>query len=194
MFREKFIGNDNYTGTLCLHPFFEAQWIDFTQNEIFSILEKCDYQELLLEGSLLITDYSSIFFDFGFLRKPVIYTHFDYEEYRNTHYKKGYFNYYLDGFGPICKDINCTVNEIIFELENNCLLRKKFLLRINKFFKFSDENSSERIFHEIIKTKSKIIIKYRNSKIFYFVFVMSFILFFKIIKRLKKINEFIIYN
>ena len=185
---------NNYTGTFCLHPFFEAQWIDFTQNEIFSILEKCDYQELLLEGSLLITDYSSIFFDFGFLRKPVIYTHFDYEEYRNTHYKKGYFNYNLDGFGPICRDINCTVNEIIFELENNCLLRKKFLLRINKFFKFSDENSSERIFHEIIKTKSKIIIKYRNSKFFYFVFVMTFILFFKIIKRLKTINEFIIYN
>ena len=130
----------NYTGILCLHPFFESQWIDFKQNEIFSIMEKCEYQKLLLEASLLITDYSSIFFDFAYLRKPVIYTHFDYEEYRKTQYDKGYFDYNLDGFGPICKDIDCTINEIIFEMEHNCMIRKKFLLRINDFFTFFNEN------------------------------------------------------
>ena len=42
---------------------------------------------------MLITDYSSIFFDFGYLNKPVIYSHFDYNEYRANHFRKGYFDY-----------------------------------------------------------------------------------------------------
>ena len=84
----------------------------------FLIEEKCNYQEFLLESSLLITDYSSIFFDFGYLRKPVIYSHFDYEKYRKSHYREGYFDYKYDGFGPVCFNINCTINEIIYEIKN----------------------------------------------------------------------------
>ena len=53
----------NYTGIFCLHPSLSSQYIDFTKNQFFSTIEKCDYQNLLLESSLLITDYSSIFFD-----------------------------------------------------------------------------------------------------------------------------------
>jgi CDP-glycerol glycerophosphotransferase (TagB/SpsB family) len=62
----------DYTGILCLHPYFSKHWIDFKQNKIFSVLSECNYQKLLLKSSLLITDYSSIFFDFGYLNKPVI--------------------------------------------------------------------------------------------------------------------------
>ena len=149
-----------YHGTFCLHPNFKSQWIDFNKNELISLVEKCDYQNLLLESSLLITDYSSIFFDFGYLRKPVIYAHFDYEDYRSNHYKEGYFNYKNDGFGPICKNIECIIDEIISEMKNNCSLRKKYLRRIKKYFKFWDENNNERIFKEIIKNKNN------NTEIF----------------------------
>ena len=141
----------NYKGIFCLHPSFSSQYIDFNQNDFFSVIEICNYQKLLLESSLLITDYSSIFFDFAYLKKPVIYAHFDYEEYRKNHYNKGYFDYNKNGFGPVCKDINCTINEIIFEIENNCILRKNYLRRIKKFFTFSDANNSKRILTEILK-------------------------------------------
>ena len=82
----------NYTGIFCLHHYFSAQWIDFQKNDQFVIKDKCNYQELILESSLLITDYSSIFFDFGYLKKPIIYTQFDYHEYRLEHFSEGYFN------------------------------------------------------------------------------------------------------
>ena len=148
-----------YKGIFCLHPCFSAQWIDFVQNDYFSVRSRCNYQKFLLESSLLITDYSSIFFDFGYLRKPIIYSHFDYKEYRNTHYKEGYFDYRFDGFGPVCQDINCTVNEIIYEIENDCILRKKYLKRIKKFFTFSDERNCERVFKAITRNNQNFISK-----------------------------------
>ena len=51
----------NYTGVLCLHPYFSKQWIDFKQNKIFSVLSECNYQKLLLnEGAeMKIVHYSN---------------------------------------------------------------------------------------------------------------------------------------
>jgi len=171
------LNKTNYTGIFCLHPSLSSQYIDFDKNKYFTIIEKCNYQKLLLESSLLITDYSSIFFDFAYLRKPVIYTHFDYKEYRNTHYKEGYFDYYRDGFGPICKDIKCTINEISFELENNCILRRKFLRNIKRFFSFFDNKNSERILKEITKDKmnKKKFSKYTFSAFLSFILTLIFL-------------------
>ena len=42
---------------------------------------KIDMQELLLASDLLITDYSSCFFDFELLKRPVIHFAYDYEDY-----------------------------------------------------------------------------------------------------------------
>jgi len=170
-----FMDKYNYKGIFCLHPCFSAQWVDFQQNNYFLIEEKCNYQEFLLESSLLITDYSSIFFDFGYLRKPVIYSHFDYEKYRKSHYREGYFDYKYDGFGPVCFNINCTINEIIYEIKNNCFLRVKYLKRIKKFFSFLDQNNCERVFNEIIKKKKNI------KSINKYIIIIILINFFKIV-------------
>ena len=141
----------NYTGVFCLHQYFSAQWIDFTKNQQFTIKNICNYQELLFEGSLLITDYSSIFFDFGYLKKPIIYTHFDYEEYRKNSFPEGYFSYKIDGFGPIYYNVKSTVDSIIRYIKNSCLLNIKYLRRINSFFTFYDEHNNDRLYKEIIQ-------------------------------------------
>lgn len=47
------------------------------------------YQELFNKSMLLITDYSSVFFDFAYLKKPVIYYRAG-DEYHN---KSGYFDF-----------------------------------------------------------------------------------------------------
>ena len=186
-----YMSKNNYTGILCLHPCFSSQWIDFNQNKYFSVFEKCDYQKLLLNAAILITDYSSIFFDFGYLRKPIIFTHFDYDEYRANHYQQGYFNYEKDGFGPVCKDINCTVKEIIYEIENNGILRKKYLRRIRKIFTFSDGNNCKRIYekikgitnHENIESNYYFIYKY-------FILISLAIIIYKANNLYSNIDEF----
>ena len=163
----------NYTGLFCLHPTFSSQYIDFTRNNIFSIRNKCNYQNDLIKASLLVTDYSSIFFDFAYLRKPLIYAHFDYKEYRMNHYPKGYFDYEKDGFGCITHDLKSTVDEIINEIENNCILRKKYLKRIKKFFTFFDEHNNDRLYMEIINNKNiRETLRESNSIILYIILIL----------------------
>ena len=141
----------HFFGLFCLHPYFSEQIIDFTPNNFIAIKTNCNYQELLPKASLLVTDYSNIFFDFAYLKKPIIYSHFDINEYRKYQYPEGYFDYFKDGFGPVCYNIECLENELIELLINNCKQNKKYINRIKKFFSFSDNNNNERIYSEIIK-------------------------------------------
>ena len=170
----------DYKGYFCLHPSFTEQWIDFRKNPQFIIKETFDYQEVLSKASLLITDYSSVFFDFAYMEKPIIYTQFDYEEYRNSHYKNGYFNYERDGFGPVYYNLEKTILGIIEEIENNCVMKKRYLRRIRNFFAFFDENNNERILREIYGILHQTKNKYFDKILFFckYVYIFVFVLIF----------------
>ena len=164
---------NNYTGIFCLHPNFAEQWHLFNQNIIIQINNNCNLQELITKSSLLITDYSSIFFDFGYIEKPVIYTQFDYIEFRSKHFPVGYFNYEKNGFGPICYDIHNCIKTIINEIRNNAKLKRFYLRRIKQFFKYIDDKNCFRIYSEITKqsktvdTNEKIV-----KKLIYFILIL----------------------
>ena len=146
---------NDYKGIFCLHPNFASQYKYFKENNIFKIKERCNNQELFAKVSLLVTDYSSIFFDFGYIQKPVIFTQFDYKEYRNSHFPKGYFDYKKDGFGKICYDMQCSIESIKSEIENNCILQKLYNKRMKKFFQYHDDNNCVRVYNKIMKIKDK---------------------------------------
>lgn len=59
-------------------------------------------QELFVKSEFLITDYSSVAFDFASMDKIVFYYQFDKDCFFNNHtYFKGYFDYETSGFGPV---------------------------------------------------------------------------------------------
>ena len=173
----------NYTGIFCLHQNFQAQWIDFTKNEKFIVQETCDYQSQLLNASLLVTDYSSIAFDFGYLKKQIIYFHFDYKNYRSFQFPEGYFDYEKDGFGPIYKDIDSLIDGIIESLKSNCSIEKNYLRRIESFFTFFDENNNERLYKELTKRRN---LEYKVPATYHSYAIDGFIIFL----FLKSINYF----
>ena len=179
----------NYRGIICLHPFFSEQSKDFKTNKIFSILKVCDYQNLILKSSLLVTDYSSVFFDFAYLKKPLIYVHFDYGLYRNYHYAQGYFDYSKHGFGIICYDLNCAINNIIFNLKNGCKLEQIYLKRINRFFKFIDDKNCERLYLSLLNN-SYINIRENNQINEYIITFVILAILIKYIIREKIYNFF----
>ena len=54
--------------------------------------ESWDTQELLMNTDILITDYSSIYIDYLLLDRPMMFYHYDYEEYLQTD-REMYFDY-----------------------------------------------------------------------------------------------------
>lgn len=109
-----------------------------------------DVQDLLRQSSLLVTDYSSVAFDYAYMNKNVIYYQFDLKQYRDEQYSDGYYSYENDGFGPVCSDYQST-KEYIKDFLNNPESLKEYNKRIGQFFKYSDCNNCERIYQEIVK-------------------------------------------
>lgn len=106
-----------------------------------------DIQTVLKESAIMITDYSSVYMDFAYMNKPVLYFQFDYEEYRKRQLQEGYFNYEKDGFGPVLYDIDALVNSFINIYNNG--LESHYLERMKLFFEIRDQKNCERIYKHL---------------------------------------------
>ena len=84
-----------FEGEFYNHPAFFSQANDFKGNDTIKVVnDKANYQNIFRENALLITDYSSVAFDFSYMKKPVVYCQFDRDSFFKRHtYKKGYFDY-----------------------------------------------------------------------------------------------------
>ncbi|MBQ0111270.1 MAG: CDP-glycerol glycerophosphotransferase family protein [Oscillospiraceae bacterium] len=116
-----------------------------------------DVQQLLIESKLLVTDFSSVFFDFGYMNKPSVYYHFDRERYINEHYDftKGYFSYDDDGFGEVAFEHDTLVDLIEQYIKRDFTLSDEYSARISKFFPLQDTRNSERIYEKIMDLLKK---------------------------------------
>ena len=108
-----------------------------------------DVQTLLKESRLLVTDYSSVFFDFAYMRKPVVYFQFDQDEFFSKHYNRGYFSYQKMGFGPVTVSAESTVDTMIQSAECDFLPTEAYRKRMEEFFPLYDQKNCERIFAAI---------------------------------------------
>ncbi len=116
------------------------------------LTENVSYNNIFKTGSLLVTDYSSVAFDFAYLKKPVIYCHFDKKEFEQSHtYKPGYFEYERDGFGRVTYDETSLVEEINNTLAKDCKMKPKYLEKVENFFRYTDKNNSRRIYNRLTK-------------------------------------------
>ena len=114
--------------------------------------EGISYTEMFKRGALLLTDYSSVQFDFSYLKKPVVYCQFDREEFFSSHTcQEGYMEYERDGLGPVTYDLDTTVDTLCAYMENDCRLEEKYRERIDKTFKFTDRDNCERTFNRIME-------------------------------------------
>lgn len=107
--------------------------------------KKFDVQTLLIESALLVTDFSSVFFDFAYMGKPVLYYHFDTEAYRKNHYKEGYFSYEEHGFGPVLHTSDGLIQAMIDAMRADFANPEKYKQRADSFFGHRSRNNCERI-------------------------------------------------
>ena len=108
------------------------------------------YRDAFAEGNLLITDYSSVVFDFAYLQKPILYYQFDKEKFFREHtYRQGYYDYEKDGFGEVAYTESALVQLIIQYIKKDCSVKEKYKTRMVQAFAYHDRNCCERVFNRI---------------------------------------------
>lgn len=121
------------------------------ENESIIIADRHHYdvQDLLIKSKILVTDYSSVFFDFAYMNKPEVFFHFDYKRFVSNHYAKGYFDYEKDAFGPCFKDEKKLVDYLSDLLDRDCCQPSEYGIRADEFFNMRDNHNCERTFEAI---------------------------------------------
>lgn len=136
------------------YPHFEIQkrlncFKSKSDNIVICSMNDYDVQDLLLQSNILITDFSSVAFDFGYMNKPIIYYHFDIDDYYAKHYQRGYFDYKKDGFGETPNNIDDLVQLIKKYETSGFRMRKEYEKRLSGFFSHMDFDNCARIYEEI---------------------------------------------
>lgn len=147
----KILKENNYQ--LVFYPHFEVQkhlknfnCLNLADNVIVADFH-FDVQTLLKESLLLITDYSSVYFDFAYMKKPVILFQFDETDFRKNHYQKGYFD--ESSLGVKAYDIETLFTEIRYQIKNGMKQHDVHRKFIDSFFEKKDNLNCERTFLSI---------------------------------------------
>lgn len=146
--------NNNLEIIFCLHPNMQKYTKYFKDAPVTVISQgEVEVQRLLKESALMITDYSSVGFDFSFLYKPIIYYQFD----RNLFIGPNPSHLDLDRDlpGDIVTELDELLERLQFYVTNNFTMLEENKKRANKFIKYRDTNSSERIYNVVKDLKKK---------------------------------------
>lgn len=115
----------------------------------FDLSEYRDINELLLITNVLITDYSSVIFDYVLLNKPIIYFVYDLEEYASG--RGFYYDFDEYVYGDVVKNQSALIKSI--KKENMAKTkREKFY---QKFMSACDGHSIEKTYDLIFKDQNR---------------------------------------
>ncbi|MDF9866673.1 CDP-glycerol glycerophosphotransferase [Bacilli bacterium PM5-3] len=130
--------------------YFISNEFDYKKYEGFiyngNLIQDINY--LYIISDILITDYSSVFFDFSLLNRKISFFMYDYEFYKNT--LRGFYLEDNQLPGNISRTEKELVNDILNEDKSSEKMLKKFAEEFNKI---DDGNSSKRVVDEIFKQK-----------------------------------------
>lgn len=143
----------------CLHPNMQP-FIDlFDVPPYVTCIRQgdVDVQQLIKESKLMITDYSSVAFDFGFLYKPVIYYQFDKERFLG---KDGsHIDIEQELPGVIVNSLASLEQKLSHYVNHNFEVEDEIKARANQFIKYRDQHNSCRIYKAVSYFKAQYTLK-----------------------------------
>ncbi|WP_071460846.1 CDP-glycerol glycerophosphotransferase family protein [Bacillus massilinigeriensis] len=107
-----------------------------------------DIRELYLVTDLLVTDYSSVFFDFANRKKPMFFYAYDIDTYRDK-LRGFYFNFEKEAPGPIVKTTDELIAEIKKSESEGYPLSPEFTAFHQKFCHLEDGEAAMRVVHKL---------------------------------------------
>jgi CDP-glycerol glycerophosphotransferase (TagB/SpsB family) len=129
-----------------MREFFDDFTKEFDLQSVNLLPQNIDLQKIIVDSSLLITDYSSVCWDFLFLDKPVLFYQFDLDEYEK---KRGaYLDLKKDLFGPVAYDA-ASAADLVRQFVENGYETEKYRDQMDRMLKwafaFRDDGNCERI-------------------------------------------------
>ncbi|MDM5190893.1 CDP-glycerol glycerophosphotransferase family protein [Bacillus sp. DX4.1] len=110
-------------------------------------------KELMQNSSLMITDYSSVVFDFNYLKKPTIFYHFDLNDYLK--HRGSYVDLRKDLVGDIAHTKDEVIKYVSDYVKNDFKYKPKYNINSKKYYDYHDKKNFERIYNEIKKLSNK---------------------------------------
>lgn len=127
--------------------YFVANSFDFDKYEgfVYNVSGYDDISELYVISDMLITDYSSVFFDYANLKRPIIFYMYDLEEYRDE--LRGFYFGIEELPGNIIKTEDELINEI--KKSEKFTFDEKYKKFNDKFNYLDDGNATKRVVAEV---------------------------------------------
>ena len=137
--------NDEYVIALRMH-YFISDNLDLSEFEgfAFDFSKYNDINDLYISSDILITDYSSVFFDFANLQKPILFYTYDLDKYKDV-LRGFYIDMEKDLPGPLLFDSEQVIDSIkhIDSVKRN--YKEKYDKFYNTFCKLEDGKATERV-------------------------------------------------
>ena len=117
---------------------------------VYDFSNKADINDLYLVSDLLITDYSSVFFDFANLKRPIVFYTYDLVEYRET-LRGFYFDLENHAPGPLVENEEdlMGVLEEFFKLGEFKDYREGYSAFYDKYCYLDDGNATRRVVENV---------------------------------------------
>jgi len=118
----------------------------------YNVSKYDDISELYLISDICITDYSSVFFDYANLRRPVLFYTYDIEKYKNQ--LRGF---YIDMNTEVPGPLLYTSEEVVDAIKNietvNEQYKERYKQFYNRFCHLDDGNASKKIVEKVFLNK-----------------------------------------
>jgi len=109
-----------------------------------------DIRDLYLVADYLITDYSSVFFDYANLERPMLFFVYDIEDYRDN-LRGFYFDFEKKAPGPLVKESEQLLQEIKKIEEEGFHPSEEFKAFVDRFCYLEDGHASKRVVKEVFQ-------------------------------------------
>jgi CDP-glycerol glycerophosphotransferase len=141
---------EEYVVALRMHYFIADNLnVEGLDGFAFNLSKYDDIAELYLISDVLITDYSSVFFDYANLKRPILFFTYDLDKYRDQ-LRGFYIDFEKDAPGPLLR----TSNEVINAIMNIDQLKKDYAENYATFFEkfcsWHDGKSTEKIVKHVL--------------------------------------------
>lgn len=114
---------------------------DAYDEHFIDISAEGNMNQLLMAADILVTDYSSLIFEYSLMDKPIVYFAYDMDEYKKS--RGLYFSFDEYVFGAVTRN----QDELVSAIKREDLMEEKRLGFRNKFMESCKGNSTENVWH-----------------------------------------------